>query len=50
MPQYKLADQAEAEALDREAVEALAAGNHAGDRRHRVTDHPAALGLAMVTG
>jgi hypothetical protein len=30
MPQYKLADQAKAEALDREAVEASAAGNHAG--------------------
>ena len=30
MPQYKLADQAKAQALDREAVEASAAGNHAG--------------------
>ena len=30
MPEYKLADQAKAEALDREAVEASAAGNHAG--------------------
>jgi hypothetical protein len=31
MPQYKLADQAKAEALDREAVAASAAGNHAGE-------------------
>jgi hypothetical protein len=31
MPQYKLADQAKAEALDRQAVEASAAGNHAGE-------------------
>jgi hypothetical protein len=30
MPQYKLADQAKADALDREAVAASAAGNHAG--------------------
>ena len=30
MPQYRLADQAKAEALDREAVAASAAGNHAG--------------------
>jgi hypothetical protein len=30
MPQYKLADQAKADALDREAEEAAAAGNHAG--------------------
>jgi hypothetical protein len=30
MPQYKLADQAKAEALDREAEEASAAGDHAG--------------------
>jgi hypothetical protein len=30
MPQYKLADQAKAEELDRQAVEASAAGNHAG--------------------
>jgi hypothetical protein len=29
-PQYKLADQAKADALDREAEAALAAGNHAG--------------------
>jgi hypothetical protein len=31
MPQYKLADQAKADALDREAVAASAAGNHAGE-------------------
>jgi hypothetical protein len=31
MPQYRLADQAKAEALDREAVAASAAGNHAGE-------------------
>jgi hypothetical protein len=31
MPQYKLADQAKAEALDREAEAASAAGNHAGE-------------------
>jgi hypothetical protein len=31
MPQYRLADQAEAVALDREAVAASAAGNHAGE-------------------
>ena len=31
MPQYKLADQAKAEALDREAVAASAAGSHAGE-------------------
>ena len=31
MPEYRLADQAEAEALDRQAVEASAAGNHAGE-------------------
>jgi hypothetical protein len=31
MPQYKLADQAKAEELDREAVAASAAGNHAGE-------------------
>ena len=31
MPQYQLADQAKAEALDRQAVEASAAGNHAGE-------------------
>jgi hypothetical protein len=31
MPQYKLADQAKAEELDRQAVEASAAGNHAGE-------------------
>jgi hypothetical protein len=30
MPQYQLADQAKAEALDREAVAASAAGNHSG--------------------
>ena len=30
MPEYKLADQAEADALDGEAVAATAAGNHAG--------------------
>ena len=30
MPQYRLADQAKAEALDREAVAAAAAGHHAG--------------------
>ena len=30
MPQYRLADQAKAEELDREAVAASAAGNHAG--------------------
>jgi hypothetical protein len=30
MPQYRLADQAKAEALDREAEEASAAGDHAG--------------------
>ena len=30
MPQYQLADQTKAEALDREAVAAAAAGNHAG--------------------
>ena len=30
MPQYRLADQAKAEALDREAVAASAAGHHAG--------------------
>jgi hypothetical protein len=30
MPQYKLADQAKADALDHEAEEASAAGNHAG--------------------
>jgi hypothetical protein len=31
MPQYKLADQAKADALDREAVAATAAGNRAGE-------------------
>jgi hypothetical protein len=31
MPQYQLADQAKAEELDRQAVEASAAGNHAGE-------------------
>ncbi len=31
MPQYKLADQAKADALDREAVAASDAGNHAGE-------------------
>jgi len=31
MPQYRLADQAKAEALDREAVAAAAAGSHAGE-------------------
>ena len=31
MPQYQLADQAKADALDRQAVEASAAGNHAGE-------------------
>jgi hypothetical protein len=31
MPQYKLADQAKADELDRQAVEASAAGNHAGE-------------------
>ena len=31
MPQYRLADQAKAEALDRAAVAASAAGNHAGE-------------------
>ena len=31
MPQYRLADQAKAEALDREAVAASAAGSHAGE-------------------
>jgi hypothetical protein len=30
MPQYRLADQAKAEALDREAAAAAAAGDHAG--------------------
>jgi hypothetical protein len=30
MPQYRLADQVKAEALDREAVAALAAGHHSG--------------------
>jgi len=30
-PEYKLAEQAKADALDREAVEASAAGNHAGE-------------------
>jgi hypothetical protein len=30
MPQYRLADQAKADALDREAVAASAAGHHAG--------------------
>lgn len=31
MPQYKLADQAKADELDRQAVEASAAGSHAGE-------------------
>ena len=31
MPQYRLADQAKADALDREAVATSAAGNHAGE-------------------
>jgi hypothetical protein len=31
MPQYRLADQAKADTLDREAVAASAAGNHAGE-------------------
>ena len=31
MPQYKLADQTKADALDREAVAASDAGNHAGE-------------------
>jgi hypothetical protein len=31
MPQYRLGDQAKAEALDRQAVAASAAGNHAGE-------------------
>jgi hypothetical protein len=31
MPEYQLADQAKAEELDRQAVEASAAGNHAGE-------------------
>src|SRR5215211_7590616 len=31
MPQYQLADQAKADELDRQAVEASAAGNHAGE-------------------
>ena len=31
MPQYQLADQAKADALDREAAEVSAAGNHAGE-------------------
>ena len=46
MPQYKLADQAKAEALDREAVEASAAGNHAGlvgDNYIRITVFLAAV-------
>src|SRR5512132_2619457 len=46
MPQYKLADQAKAEALDREAVEASAAGNHAGlvgDNYVRITVFLAAV-------
>jgi hypothetical protein len=46
MPQYKLADQAKAEALDREAVETSAAGNHAavvGDDYIRITVFLAAV-------
>ena len=46
IPQYKLADQAKAEALDREAVEASAAGNHAGlvgDNYVRITVFLAAV-------
>src|SRR4030095_14962981 len=46
MPQYRLADQAKAEALDREAVEASAAGNHAGlvgDNYIRITVFLAAV-------
>jgi hypothetical protein len=46
MPQYRLADQAKAEALDREAVAASAAGNHAavvGDDYIRITVFLAAV-------
>jgi hypothetical protein len=46
MPQYKLADQARAEALDREAEAASAAGNHAavvGDEYIRITVFLAAV-------
>jgi hypothetical protein len=50
MPQYKLADQAKADALDHEAEEASAAGNHAGlvsDDYIRITVFLAAV-LFMV--
>jgi hypothetical protein len=46
MPQYRLADQAKAEALDREAVAASATGNHAavvGDDYVRITVFLAAV-------
>jgi hypothetical protein len=46
MPQYKLADQAKADALDREAEAAAAAGNHAavvGDEYVRITVFLAAV-------
>ena len=46
MPQYRLADQAKAEALDREAVAASGAGNHAavvGDDYIRITVFLAAV-------
>jgi hypothetical protein len=46
MPQYRLADQAKAEGLDREAVAASAAGNHAavvGDDYIRITVFLAAV-------
>jgi hypothetical protein len=46
MPQYKLADQAKADALDREAEAASAAGNHAavvGDDYIRITVFLAAV-------
>jgi hypothetical protein len=46
MPQYKLADQAKADALDREAEAASAAGNHAavvGDEYIRITVFLAAV-------
>jgi hypothetical protein len=46
MPQYKLADQAKADALDREAEAAAAAGNHAavvGDKYVRITVFLAAV-------
>jgi hypothetical protein len=46
MPQYRLADQAKAEELDREAVAAAEAGHHAGvvgDRYIRITVFLAAV-------